>query len=113
MLWIVAGSIIGAVVYISALERVRDFAVFKATGQSTAMLAAGLAMQAGLIGLVAAVLSAGIAKLLVPTFPMAVEVSLGSVALLIGVAVLIGGLASLFAARRATSVDPAIAFGGP
>lgn len=113
LLWIVAGSIVGAVVYLSALERMRDFAVFKATGASTSMLAAGLIVQAGLLSVVSAALSAGIARLLVPVFPMSVELPVGSVFVLVGVALVIGALASLFAARRATSVDPATAFGGP
>ncbi len=32
LLWIVAALIVGSVIYLSALERVRDFAVFKAVG---------------------------------------------------------------------------------
>jgi putative ABC transport system permease protein len=33
--WIVAALIVGSVVYLSALARTRDFAVFKAVGVST------------------------------------------------------------------------------
>lgn len=113
LLWIVAASIIGAVVYLSALERMRDFAVYKATGAGTSTLAAGLAVQATLLSLVAAGLSAGLAKLLIPAFPMAVEVPVSSILFLLALAVVIGAVASLFAARRAGTVDPAIAFGGP
>ena len=32
LLWIVAACIIGSIVYLTALERTRDFAVFKAVG---------------------------------------------------------------------------------
>ena len=38
LLWIVAGGIIALIVYLTALERVRDFAVLKATGSSNRML---------------------------------------------------------------------------
>ncbi len=45
LLWIVAGAIVGSVIYISTLERVRDLAVFKATGASTGDLLAALVVQ--------------------------------------------------------------------
>ena len=46
LLWVVAALVIGSVVYLSALERVRDFAVYKATGWTTRDLATGLPEQA-------------------------------------------------------------------
>lgn len=113
LLWIVAGSIIGAVVYLSALERLRDFAVFKATGVSTSTIFAGLMLEAGLLSVVSAAIAAGLARALEPAFPLSVVVSTVTELELVGIAVVIGGLASLVAVRRATSVDPAIAFGGP
>ena len=54
LLWLVAATIIGAVVYLSALERKRDFAVMKAVGASSRGLLAGLATQSVIIALVAA-----------------------------------------------------------
>jgi putative ABC transport system permease protein len=36
MLWVVAALIVGSVIYLSAIERLRDFAVFKAIGVPTA-----------------------------------------------------------------------------
>jgi putative ABC transport system permease protein len=113
LLWLVAASIIGAVIYLSALERLRDFAVFKATGASTATLLGGLVVEATILSVLSAALSGGIARLLVPVFPLSVEVPVSSEFLLLGVAVVIGAIASLFAARRASTVDPALAFGGP
>ena len=38
LLWIVAACIVGSIVYVSAIERTRDFAVFKATGASNGSL---------------------------------------------------------------------------
>lgn len=113
LLWAVAAAIIGSVVYLSALERVRDFAVLKATGSSTRSLYAGLALQSILVSLVAGALAIGIAHALGPTFPLAVEIPTGSYALLPGVALVVGLLASIGGLRRAASVDPALAFGGP
>ena len=113
LLWVVAAAIIGSVVYLSALERVRDFAVLKATGSSTRSLYAGLALQSILVSLVAGAIAIGIAHALGPTFPLAVEIPVRSYALLPGVALVVGLLASIGGLRRAASVDPALAFGGP
>ena len=54
LLWIVAALIVGSVIYLSALERLRDFAVFKAIGVTTRSIAAGLAMQSIIVALLAA-----------------------------------------------------------
>jgi putative ABC transport system permease protein len=113
LLWVVAASIIGAVVYLSALERQRDFAVFKATGVSTRAILGGLALQAGAVALLAAVLGSVIGSLLGPRFPMLVSIRASAHLLLPIVAVLIGLLASLAGLRRVVTVDPALAFGGP
>jgi putative ABC transport system permease protein len=45
LLWIVAAGIIALIVYLTALERVRDFAVLKATGTSNSTLFGALALQ--------------------------------------------------------------------
>ncbi|HKY16009.1 MAG TPA: ABC transporter permease [Microthrixaceae bacterium] len=112
LLWGVAALIIASVVFLSALERTRDFAVFKATGTSTSAMAAGLAMQAVILALAAALFGVGLGLVLAPTFPMPVEVAGSSVGLLLVVALVVGLFASLFGLRRAVSVEPALAFGG-
>ena len=112
LLWIVAGAIVGSVVYLSAIERVGDFAVFKATGTSTRDLLAALAVQAILLSLVASIAAIGLAYLIAPLFPAEVSFPAGLVALLPVVAVVVGLLASAAGLRRAVSVDPALAFGG-
>lgn len=112
LLWIIAACIVGSVIYLSALERVRDFAVFKATGTSTAALAGGLALQAVIVSLVAAVFGAVFALLLAPSFPMPAEIPVRAFVILPVVAIIVGGLASLAGLRRAVTVSPALAFGG-
>ena len=74
LLWIIAACIVGSVIYLSALERVRDFAVFKATGTSTPALPSGLALQAVIVSLVAALFGAIFALVLAPNFPMPAEI---------------------------------------
>jgi putative ABC transport system permease protein len=112
LMWIVAAVIIGAVTYMSALERIRDFAVLKAVGGSSRSLALSLAAQAVLASLLAAVLGAGVAQLLRPAFPMPVTIGAGAYLALAGVAIAVGVLSSLAALRRVVRVDPALAFAG-
>jgi len=113
LLWLVAAGIIGSIVYLSALERLREFAVLKATGASNRSLLVVLALQAVILSATAAVLAAGIARLLAPMFPFAVEVPPLAFPRLLVVAMLVGLAASAAGLRRAVSVQPALAFGGP
>jgi putative ABC transport system permease protein len=113
LLWVVAALIVGSVIYLSALERSRDFAVLKAVGVSTRSVLAGLCLQAVLVTVVAAVLGGLLSLVLAPVFPMRVVVPPSAFLLLPVVAVLIGLIASVAGMRRAVTIDPALAFGGP
>jgi putative ABC transport system permease protein len=113
LLWIVAALIVGGVVYLSALERMRDFAVFKAIGVATRSVLAGLMLQAIVVAALAAAFGAGLSRLLAPLFPMNVIEPALAYPLLAVIAVGVGLLASATAVRRAATVDPALAFGGP
>jgi putative ABC transport system permease protein len=113
LLWVVASLIVGSLIYLSALERTRDFAVFKALGVATGSVLAGLTLQAVLVALVAAVLGGLLAVVLAPLFPMLVMVTTSAFLGLVATAVVIGLLASLAGLRHAIAVDPAMAFGGP
>jgi putative ABC transport system permease protein len=112
LLWLVAAGIIGSVVYLQALERIRDFAVLKATGTTNGSLLGGLALQAVLLSLLSAIAAAVLSTLLAPLLAMPAEISGAAYALLPVVAVVVGLLASLAGLRRAVGVDPALAFGG-
>jgi putative ABC transport system permease protein len=113
LLWLVAALIVGSVIYLSALERVRDFAVFKAVGVSSRAIMAGLAFQAVIVALVAAILGGLLSFVLAPVFPLKVAVPGSALALLPVIGIVVGLLASLAGLRRAVAVDPALAFGGP
>jgi putative ABC transport system permease protein len=113
LLWVVAALVVGSVIYLSALERLRDFAVFKAIGVPTPNIAAGLAMQAIVVALLAALVGAVLSIALGPLFPMQVIVPTEALVALPVVAVVIGLIASASGLHRAVSVDPALAFGGP
>ncbi len=112
LLWLVAGIVVGSVLYLQALERTRDFAVFKATGTSTVAIGAGLALQAVMLSLSAAVVAALLASLLAPLFPLDAAIPTSAYLFLPVVTVVVGLLACSIALRRTARIDPATAFGG-
>jgi putative ABC transport system permease protein len=112
LLWLVAAGIIGAIVYLSALERRGDFAVLKAVGTPSSHLFFGLVIQAVLIALGAAIVGILVEIPMSGTSQMAVRLALSNYLAVPLVAVIIGVVASIPPARRAARVDPAIAFGG-
>ena len=111
LLWAIAAGIMGSVLYLQAIERTRDFAVFKATGVTSRSLLWGLAVQASLLALCAAATALIVSFALAPSFSIPVQVPTSAYVALPVVAIAIGLLASLVALRRAVTVDPALAFG--
>jgi len=112
LLWIVAAGIIASIVYLTALERTRDYAVLKATGTSNTTLFGALLLQSIALSLAAAVVAVGLALLLAPLFPFRMAIDASSYVLLAVLAIVVGTLASVAGLRRAVGVDPALAFGG-
>lgn len=111
LMWGVAVIIVAALVYVSALQRTRDFAVMKAVGASSRLLFLGVAIQAVLITMGAALFALSTAWAFKPLYKVPVEVPGSAYLVLPMVAVIVGVLSSLVALRRAVNVDPAIAFG--
>jgi putative ABC transport system permease protein len=112
LLWIVAGCIVASIVYVTALERTRDFAVFKATGTATNRIFAGILFQALVLAVGAGLASVVLAQLLSAAFPVPVAVPGSAYGFLAVLAVAVGALASLAGVRRVVTVDPATAFAG-
>lgn len=112
LLWAVAAGIIGAIVYLSVLERTRDFAALKAIGVSTAHLLGGLVIQAVLLSVLSALLAVAIEEAIAPAVAMSVEVPVLAYISLPVVAVAVGVVASFVGLRRAIGVDPALSFAG-
>ena len=110
--WLIAAGVIGAIVYLTAIERTRDFAVLRATGSPKRLVVGGLMIQSLLVALVAAVLAVPLAFVLRIFMPLPVTISGSSVVQILLVGIVVGVLASLAAVRRAVTTDPALAFGG-
>ena len=113
LMWAVAAIIVAALIYVSALQRVRDFAVLKALGSSSSALFWSLCLQAVVITLLAAAVGEVSSTGLTGFFPQTVTVHTYTYVTLPLIAVGVGVLSSLVALRRATGADPAAAFGGP
>jgi putative ABC transport system permease protein len=110
LLWVVAAIIVGAVVYLSALERQRDFAVLKAVGASTRTLLSSLALQAVLIALVSVAAADVLQYFIAPAFPLEVRVPARAFWQLPLLALVISLVAGAVGMRRVARSDPALAF---
>jgi putative ABC transport system permease protein len=106
LLWAVAAINIGAVIYLSALERGRDFAVLKAIGGRNRQLAGSLALQAVLVA------DALLQLVIAPQFPLTVRVPTSAYLTIPLAAVAVALLAGWAGMRKVSRADPATAFGG-
>ena len=112
LMWIVAAVIVAALMYVSSLERLRDFAVLKSLGSPSWLLFVGVALQSIVVTMLAAVFALGASRLMKPMFALPTSVPRSAYLVLPVVAIVVGLLSSLVALRRAVSVDPASAFAG-
>jgi putative ABC transport system permease protein len=111
-MWVIAAVIVASLVYVTALERTRDFAVLKALGASSGRLYLGLAFQAVLVALIAALIAVVLAQFMTGVFSQPIDYPTSAYIELPLSAVAVGLLASLIALRRAVGADPAKAFAG-
>lgn len=111
LLWLITVIIIAAIIYITALERTRDFAVLKAVGGRTADLGTSLLAQGVIMTLIAVALAGILQAFIAPSFPLKVRVP-QSAWLTIGggaaFAALVAGAAGVW---RVKTTSPAEAFG--
>jgi len=110
--WVIAALIVAALIYVTALQRTRDFAVLKSLGCSSVLLFWGLALQAVLVAMAAALMAMGLAGFMTGMFPQPVDIPASDYLVLPLSALAVGLLASLIALRRAVAVDPVLAFAG-
>jgi putative ABC transport system permease protein len=110
-MWLMAAGIVGTMVYLTALERSRDIAVFKAMGTSTGVLFGDMATQGLMLALIACAVGAVIEVLLEPLMPFMVEVPAAAYLQVAIVGVVVGLVAAFVGLRRAVHIDPALAFG--
>ncbi len=110
--WMVGALIISMIVYVTAVERTQDFAVFKAIGATNGYVTRQVLSQALLISIIAALVGSGLAVLLAPAFPIKMTIQTATLISTPLIAIVVSALSSLAAIRKAISVDPVVAFGG-
>jgi len=111
LLWLITIIIIAAIIYITALERTRDFAVLKAVGGNTRDLGLSLLIQGVVMTLIAVALAGVLQTFIAPSFPLKVRVPSSAWFTIAGgaaVAALVAGAAGVMKVR---STSPAEAFG--
>ena len=112
LLWLVTAVIIGAVVFLSALERQRDFAILRAMGTPRRALLGAVAVQAVVIALLAALVALVLYRVILPLFPLQVRVPTEALWQIPLGAVIAALAAGAFGLRKVARADPATAFGG-
>ncbi|MEI8002486.1 MAG: ABC transporter permease [Actinomycetes bacterium] len=110
--WFVAAGVISAITYLSVIEQTRNFAILRATGSPGRLIVGSLVIQSLTVSVSAALLSTPIAFVLRMGMPMYSMITFASMLEILVVGIVVGILASIAAARRAITIDPALAFGG-
>jgi putative ABC transport system permease protein len=113
LLWFMAATIVGGVLYLTVLERQRDFAVLKALGGTNRQLLRSLALQAVTITAAAVAVATLLQSLIAPWFPLTVRVPPSAYWQVPLVAVGVAIVATRAGSARVRSTDPVTAFGGP
>jgi putative ABC transport system permease protein len=111
ILLLIAGVVIGLIIYTFTLDKIKEIAVMKLLGTQGRRIYAMILQQAMLMGILGTLLGAGLELASEPYFPRRVEATGGDVVQLLVVIAVIGILASLMAIRRAMSVDPSTVLG--
>ncbi|MEE8603186.1 FtsX-like permease family protein [Euzebya tangerina] len=104
LLLLVAAILIGAVVYVSALERRREFALLKAVGARGRRLMVGVLTQALVIATIGSFIAVVLEVLLSGAFPMAVSVDGADYLTLAVITVISAAAASLVGLRHILGV---------
>ena len=111
LLWLITVIIIAAIIYITALERTRDFAVLKAVGGKTRDLGMSLLIQGVVMTLIAVAIAGVLQTFIAPTFPLKVRVPSNAWLVIGGGAAIAALAAGLAGVMRVKSTSPAEAFG--
>ncbi|TAM83384.1 MAG: ABC transporter permease [Acidobacteria bacterium] len=106
ILLLIAGVVIGLIIYTFTLDKIKEIAVLKLLGTQGHRIYAMILEQAVLMGLLGTLLGAVLEKASEPYFPRRVVATAGDVVQMLVVIAIIAVLASIMAIRRATKVDP-------
>ncbi len=105
ILVVIAGIVIGLIIYTFTLDKVKDIAVLKLLGTPGLRIYGMILQQAVLMGVLGTLLGGVLEFLIEPYFPRRVEATYGDVAQMLAAMTVIAAASSLLAVRRAMTVD--------
>lgn len=106
ILLIIAGVIIGLIIYTFTLDKIKEIAVLKLLGTQGRRIYAMILQQAILMGVLGTLLGAALEFASEPYFPRRVVATRGDIVQMLVAITIVAILASLMAIRRAMKVDP-------
>jgi len=112
MMWIATGVVVGMITYVTTLEKSREIGVLKAIGASNRYVMSFIIKQVFLMSIVGLLLGLVLANVAVFGFPIFVLISIKESILVVAVSLIVCVFGGFIAARKASSVDPMIAFRG-
>lgn len=105
ILVLIAGIVIGLIIYTFTLDKMKDIAVLKLLGTPTRRIAAMILQQAVLMGSLGTAVGAALEQAAEPYFPRRVEATFGDIGQTLVAMLVVSLAASLLAVRRAIAVD--------
>ncbi len=105
ILVLIAGIIIGLVIYTFTLDKVKEIAILKLLGAEGPRIYGMILQQAVLMGVLGTIIGSALELAVEPYFPRRVEATYGDIAQMLVAMVLVALAASLLAVRRAMKVD--------
>lgn len=112
MLWLAAGLIVAMITYVTTTEKVREIGVLKAIGASDKYVISMILKQVILTTIAGVIFGILLSVLSARYFPIVVLISFRESLLVAITTILICSYGGYIAAKRATAVDPMIAFRG-
>lgn len=106
ILILIAGVIIGLIIYTFTLEKLHDIAVLKIIGTPDRAIYLTILQQAIFMGVVGTIVGGALELASEPYFPRRVVATYGDIAQMLVAMIVVAVLASILAVRRATTVDP-------
>jgi len=106
ILVLIAGVIIGLIIYTFTLDKIGEIAVMKLIGSPGRYIYSMIFQQAVLMGSLGVILGSVLELLIEDYFPRRVEVTIGDIGQMLVIMVLVALAASILAVRRSMLVDP-------
>ena len=106
ILVLIAGVVIGLIIYTFTLDKLHEIAMLKLFGAQGRIIYQMILQEALFMGIVGTLLGSALELLIEPYFPRRVIATYGDIGQMVAAMIVIAILASVFAVRRAMRVDP-------